>query len=26
VVELTDFFDYPTVEELAGFIATKITE
>ncbi|MEO1962651.1 MAG: non-ribosomal peptide synthetase [Cycloclasticus sp.] len=26
VVELTDFFDYPTIEELAGFIATKIQE
>ena len=23
VVELTDFFDYPTIEELAGFIANK---
>jgi len=23
VVELTDFFDYPTIEELAGFIAQK---
>jgi len=26
VVELTDFFDYPTIEELAGFIATKAQE
>lgn len=26
VVELTDFFDYPTIEELAGFIATKVQE
>ncbi|ORU93810.1 MAG: AMP-dependent synthetase [Cycloclasticus sp. symbiont of Bathymodiolus heckerae] len=24
VVELTDFFDYPTIEALAGFIATKV--
>ena len=24
VVELTDFFDYPTIEELAGFISKKI--
>ena len=24
VVELTDFFDYPTIEELAGFIAKKM--
>ncbi|MBV1913042.1 MAG: AMP-binding protein, partial [Cycloclasticus sp.] len=24
IVELTDFFDYPTIEELAGFIAQKI--
>jgi len=23
IVELTDFFDYPTIEELAGFIAQK---
>jgi len=23
IVELTDFFDYPTIEELAGFIAHK---
>jgi acyl-CoA synthetase (AMP-forming)/AMP-acid ligase II len=23
VVELTDFFDYPTIEELAGFISAK---
>jgi acyl-CoA synthetase (AMP-forming)/AMP-acid ligase II len=26
VVELTDFFDYPTIEELAGFIATKVSD
>lgn len=25
VVELTDFFDYPTIEELAGFIAKKLS-
>ena len=25
VVELTDFFDYPTIEQLAGFIAHKTT-
>jgi acyl-CoA synthetase (AMP-forming)/AMP-acid ligase II len=25
VVELMDFFDYPTIEELAGFISTKAT-
>jgi len=24
VVELTDFFDYPTIEELAGFVAKKL--
>ncbi len=24
MVELTDFFDYPTIEELAGFIANKV--
>ncbi len=24
IVELTDFFDYPTIEELAAFIATKV--
>ncbi|ORU90991.1 MAG: AMP-dependent synthetase [Cycloclasticus sp. symbiont of Poecilosclerida sp. N] len=26
MVELTDFFDCPTIEELAGFIATKLAE
>ncbi|MEW4982342.1 MAG: non-ribosomal peptide synthetase [Cycloclasticus sp.] len=25
VVELTDFFDYPTIEELAGFIAKRLS-
>jgi len=25
VVELTDFFDYPTIEELAGFVAKKVS-
>ncbi|PCI22747.1 MAG: AMP-dependent synthetase [Piscirickettsiaceae bacterium] len=26
IVELTDFFDYPTIEELAEFIANKVTD